>query len=105
MKRERVNTAETELMTGSLDVSVYNMEKNLKKAVEEINELFGTDISVRFNEEIKEDEVEPDQEPETKGEDTILEEGNSSAAEDKTEEEEVVVKTEETKKEEKEGDE
>jgi len=73
MKRERVNTAETELMTGSLDVSVYNMEKNLKNAVEKINELFGTDISVRFNEEIKEDEVEPDQEPETEGNDTIPE--------------------------------
>jgi len=73
MKRERVNTAETELMTGSLDVSVYNMEKNLKDAVEKINELFGTNISVRFNEEIKEDEVEPDQEPETEGNDTIPE--------------------------------
>lgn len=52
MKRERVNTAETELMTGSLDVSVYNMIKNLKNAVEKINELFGTDIRVELNEEV-----------------------------------------------------
>lgn len=52
MKRERVNTAETELMTGSLDVSVYNMIKNLKSAVEKINELFGTDIRVELNEEV-----------------------------------------------------
>lgn len=52
MKRERVNTAETELMTGSLDVSVYNMIKNLKDAVEKINELFGTDIKVELNEEV-----------------------------------------------------
>lgn len=52
MKRERVNTAETELMTGSLDVSVYNMIKNLKAAVEKINELFGTDIKVELNEEV-----------------------------------------------------
>lgn len=105
MKRERVNTAETELMTGSLDVSVYNMEKNLKNAVEKINELFGTDISVRFNEEIKEDEVEPDQEPETEGEDTIPDEVEVKE-EEKTAEEEVVVKSEETKTEEKkEGDE
>lgn len=104
MKRERVNTAETELMTGSLDVSVYNMEKNLKNAVEKINELFGTDISVRFNEEIKEDEVEPDQEPETEGNDTIPE--NTPQEEVKDEEEEIVVKSEETKTEEKkEGDE
>ena len=52
MKRERVNTAETELMKGSLDVSVYNMIKNLKSAVEKINELFGTDIKVELNEEV-----------------------------------------------------
>lgn len=102
MKRERVNTAETELMTGSLDVSVYNMEKNLKNAVEKINELFGTDISVRFNEEVKEDEAEPDQEPESEGNDTIPE--NAPQEEVKDEEEEIVVKSEETKVE-KEGDE
>lgn len=52
MKRERVNTAETELMTGSLDVSVYNMEKNLKEAVERVNELFGTDIKVELNRDV-----------------------------------------------------
>lgn len=52
MKRERVNTAETELMTGSLDVSVYNMIKNLKDAVEKINELFGTDIKVELNKDV-----------------------------------------------------
>lgn len=56
MKRERVNTAETELMTGSLDVSIYSMERCLKAAVEQINEMFGTSISVRFNEEIVEEE-------------------------------------------------
>lgn len=56
MKRERVNTAETELMTGSLDVSIYSMERCLKAAVEQINEMFGTSISVRFNEEIIEEE-------------------------------------------------
>lgn len=56
MKRERVNTAETELMTGSLDVSIYSMERCLKAAVEQINEMFGISISVRFNEEIIEEE-------------------------------------------------
>lgn len=103
MKRERVNTAETKLMTGSLDVSVYNMEKNLKDAVEKINELFGTDIGVRFNEEVKEDEAEPDQEPETEGEDIIPENVPQEEVKDE-EEEEVVIKSEETKIE-KEGDE
>lgn len=68
MKRERINTAETELMTGSLDVSIYNMVKNLKAAVEKINELFGTAISVDFNEEIKEDEAEVEGEPNGTGE-------------------------------------
>ena len=96
MKRERVNTAETELMTGSLDVSVYNMEKNLKAAVEKINELFGLDISVRFNEDIREDEVEPDQEPETEGEEIVE---DSPAASDETEtetkEEETIIKEKE----------
>ncbi len=71
MKRERINTAETELMKGSLDVSIYNMIKNLSAAVERVNELFGTSISVRFNEEIKEEETEPDEEPEIQSEETI----------------------------------
>lgn len=52
MKRERVNTAETKLMTGSLDVSVYNMIKNLKSGVEKVNKRFGTDIGVELNEEV-----------------------------------------------------
>lgn len=51
-KRERVNTAETELMTGSYDINIWNMLENRKKAVEQINELFGTNISVELNPEI-----------------------------------------------------
>ena len=96
MKRERINTAETELMTGSLDVSVYNMEKNLQAAVEKINELFGTSISVRFNEEIKEEEANPEEEVIDKenGEEISTEE------EVKTEEDETVIDSVEEKKEE-----
>ena len=95
MKRERVNTAETELMTGALDVSVYNMEKNLKNAVEKINELLGTDIGVRFNEEIRE-EANPEEEviDEKNGEEIPAEE------EVKTEEDETVIDSVEEKKEE-----
>ena len=93
MKRERINTAETELMTGSLDVSIYNMEKNLQAAVEKINELFGTSISVRFNEEIKEDEADVEEEPNGTGEDTIPEETP-------VEEDETVIDTVEEKEEE-----
>ena len=103
MKRERVNTAETELMTGSLDISVYNMEKSLKAAVDQINELFGTSISVRFNEDIVEDEgttgenqigeEEPDSEPESS-----IETKEEAAQEEveKKEEKEEIIKTEET---------
>ena len=86
MKRERINTAETELMTGSLDVSIYNMEKNLQAAVEKINELFGTSISVRFNEEIKEEEAEVEGEPD----------GTPAEEEVKTEEEETPIEEDET---------
>lgn len=106
MKRERVNTAETELMTGSLDVNVYNMEKNLQKGAELINQLFGENISVRFNEEIKEEEGDPDGEPEVNPEEVIKEEAPQEEVEDK-EEKIVEVKETEDKKEEKdeEGDE
>ena len=51
-KRERVNTAETELMTGSYDINIWNMLENRKTAVEQINELFGTSITVELNPEI-----------------------------------------------------
>ena len=101
MKRERINTAETELMTGALDVSVYNMEKNLQAAVEKINELFGTDIKVYFNNEIKEDEVEPDEAPEENPAEGVSTE-ETPTEETKNEE---VVEVEETKKEEVKDDE
>ena len=51
-KRERVNTAEIGLMRGCLDISLSNMEKNLKADLEKVNELFGTDIQVEINEEV-----------------------------------------------------
>ena len=106
MKRERINTAETELMTGSLDVSVYNMEKNLQAAIEKVNELFGTDIKVYFNEEIKEEEVEPDEEPEENPAEEAPTEGETSTEETSTEEEkEVEVEVEKKEEKEKEDDE
>lgn len=104
MKRERVNTAETELMTGALDVNVYNMEKNLQNGAKLVNELFGENISVRFNEEIVEDEGEPDGELEVIDVPEVKEEAPQEEVEDK-EENIVEVKETEVKKEEKEGDE
>lgn len=52
MKRERINTAESEMNSGCLDINIWNMLENRKKAVEKINELFGTSISVELNPEI-----------------------------------------------------
>lgn len=52
LKRERVNTAETELMTGCLDINIYNMLSSLKKAIDRINEKWQLNISVELNDEI-----------------------------------------------------
>ena len=87
LKRERVNTAETELMTGCLDISIWNMLKNLKEGIEKVNELFGTSISVELNDEVfytgsanatlGEDAEEPAEEPVE--ENPIEEDANSAA--------------------------
>lgn len=60
LKRERINTAETNLMKDCLDINVQSMLKCREEAVEKINKLFGLNISVKLNEAIyKEDEVAP----------------------------------------------
>lgn len=62
MKRERINTAETELMSGSLDISVWDMIKSLKDGFQRVNELFGTSIEVELNEEVRTEEPETSEE-------------------------------------------
>lgn len=52
MKRERINTAESEMNQGSLDINIWNMLENRRKAIEQINEMFGTSIEVDLNPEI-----------------------------------------------------
>lgn len=52
LKRERINTAETELMTGCLDISIWNMLETLKKCFERVNEKFNTSITVELNDEV-----------------------------------------------------
>jgi hypothetical protein len=37
MKRERINTAESEMNGGPLDINIWNMKKNREEAVEQIN--------------------------------------------------------------------
>lgn len=59
MKRERINTAETELMTDTLDINIQSMLKCREEAVKKINELYGLNISVKLNEAVYSDEEEP----------------------------------------------
>lgn len=91
MKRERVNTAETDLMTGSLDINIENMMENRKRAVEQINDLFGTSISVELNLDVFNDDINAGLSEEELGEDV---------QEDKVPEPEEAPKEEEVKEEE-----
>lgn len=84
MKRERVNTAETELMQGGLDVNVYNMEKNLQAAVEKVNELFETSISVKFNEDLLPEEAPAEEEINSNGEEEIKEDNTEEPTTEET---------------------
>ena len=111
MKRERINTAETELMTGCLDISIWNILKNLREGLDRVNELFGTSISVELNDEVfyagsanatLGEEVE---EPEAQSEDPI-EDANSAAVDNENDNENGGEEiTEEKKEEKKESDE
>lgn len=56
MKRERINTAETELMTDSLDINIQSMLKCREDAVEKINKKYGLNIEVKLNETIYKEE-------------------------------------------------
>ena len=53
MKRERLNTAEVNINDSALFVNVVNMLNNRQQAVEKINKMFGTEISVRISDEWK----------------------------------------------------
>lgn len=62
MKRERLNTAEVNINDSALFVNVVNMLNNRQWAVEKINKMFGTEISVRISDEWK-DLVQTEEEP------------------------------------------
>ena len=62
MKRERLNTAEVNINDSALFVNVVNMLNNRRQAVEKINKMFGTGISVRISDEWK-DLVQTEEEP------------------------------------------
>ena len=111
LKRERVNTAETELMTGCLDISIWNILKNLREGLDRVNELFGTSISVELNDEVfyagsanatLGEEVEEEETAEETAEDPI-EDANSAAVDNENGGEETTEdkKSEDDTKEEK----
>lgn len=109
LKRERVNTAETELMTGCLDISIWNMLKNLKAGIEQVNELFGTNISIELNDEIfyagsanatLGEDIEEPEEPED-----VIEEDTGSAAVDNENGEEETTEDKKSEDDTKESDE
>ena len=111
LKRERVNTAETELMTGCLDISIWNILKNLREGLDRVNELFGTSISVELNDEVfyagsanaTLGEEELIEEPEAQSEDPIEEDTGSAAVDNENGGEETTEdkKSEDDTKEEK----
>lgn len=109
LKRERINTAETELMTGCLDINIANMKKNREDAVKRINELFGTSISVKLNPEIFYSEsgnatLGEEPEEESLAPDDKIEEPEAEAPKEEEEAEVEVKEEEKTVKTEKEGD-
>lgn len=52
MKRERLNTAEVEMNSGSLDLNIWNILHNLQDGIEKVNELFGTNITIELSPEV-----------------------------------------------------
>ena len=70
MKRERLNTSEVEQNSSSLYTLVNDMLFNRKSALDEINELFGTEITVDYSEpwKVEEPEEQPEEQPEEKPE-------------------------------------
>lgn len=65
MKRERLNTAEVNINDSALFVNVVNMLNNRQQALEKINKMFGTNITVEISEEWKDltEEETPEEEP------------------------------------------
>lgn len=79
MKRERLNTAEVNINDSALFVNVVNMLNNRQQAVDKINAMFGTNITVDISEEWK-DLTETEEEPTE--EELTEEEGNGNAEDD-----------------------
>lgn len=82
MKRERLNTAEVNINDSALFVNVINMLNNRQQALEKINKMFGTNITVEISEEWK--DLTETEEPPTEEEPTE-EEGKDNAEDNNAE--------------------
>lgn len=131
MKRERLTSAEVETNTDNLYPLVDDMINQRRKAVEKINEMFGTNIEIEFNsswdnrpfngasihnvedevnptELVTEDETNVEKTEETEDEKEVETEEETTETEEETEEktdEEIEEKTDEETEEEKEDEE
>ena len=93
LKRERLNTSEVQMNVDALNPYVDNMLQERKKAVDKINEMFGTDISVELGSSwaIRKNETETENKNETETEnknETETENKNETETENKNEENE-----------------
>lgn len=96
MKRERLNTAEVEMNTGSLDINIQSMIGQLTKDVDKVNKLLGTSITIELNPEIFYDGSgnAGDQGLESNEDEEPIDNPVDNKEEEKEEEKEVVVEEE-----------
>lgn len=98
LKRERLNTSEVQMNVDALNPYVDNMLQERKKAVDKINEMFGTEINVELGSSwaIRKDETKT----ETENENADTENNTDNNGENSTEQETEVTETDtETEKE------
>ena len=91
LKRERLNTSEVQMNVDALNPYVDNMLQERKKAVDKINEMFGTEINVELGSSwaIRKDETKT----ETENENADTENNTDNSGENSTEQETEVTET------------
>ena len=89
LKRERLNTSEVQMNVDALNPYVDNMLQERKKAVDKINEMFGTDINVELGSSwaIRKEETE------TENENADTKNNTDNSGENSTEQETEVTET------------
>ena len=91
MKRESINSNESQLNDDMLTPLIDDMLARRKEAIEEVNTMFGTDISVEFNSAWKENEIEHEKVLEGSSDDQT--EVTPEAGNEEVETEEVTTET------------